>query len=223
MSLVHTQISGCHTELHISVPPGERKPEVSGASIGRKKSWLMNYSALAFLMNGQLFTEYNRISHMLGLPSCSEKQWSRIVEWLESHVTKLAQRTCDEVRKQVVERGDKDSWVVSFDGYYQTRGHYSNNSSATLHDYATGRIAWFQHRTKREPGHNWEGTSGGAGSDMFDSILGEVTKAGFSIKEIVTDKDSSVNAVATFLREQSRTVVTTQLRPFTKVSSKSSK
>ena len=41
--------------------------------INSKKSWLMNYTVLTFLMNGQIFAEYHRLSNMLGLPACSEK------------------------------------------------------------------------------------------------------------------------------------------------------
>ena len=81
------------------------------------------------------------------------------------------------------------------DGYYLTRGHYSNNSSATLHDYSTRHIAYFKHRTKRGVGHNWKGTSGGAEADMLDEILREVKEAGFIIAEMVTDKDTSMNAI----------------------------
>ena len=146
-------------------------------------------------MNGQLYAEYQRIGNMLGLPPCSNSHWHRIVKWLGEYVTKLAQWSCEQVREQVKEHGDQEAWVTSFDGYYLTRGHHSNNSSATLHDYATGNIAWFTHRTKRGAGHNWEGTSGGAEADMYDEILLAVKEAGFNISEVVTDKDSSMNAI----------------------------
>ena len=66
-------------------------------------------------------------------------------------------------------------WVASLDGFHLTRGHYSNNSSATIHDYYGGGVAWFTHRTKKGPGHNWVGTSGGAESDMFDEVLRQLT------------------------------------------------
>ena len=49
----------------------------------------------------------------------------------------------------IVQRGDAKKWVASFDGFYLTRGHYSNNASATIHDFR-------------------EGTSGGAEGDMLD-------------------------------------------------------
>ena len=48
---------------------------------------------------------------------------------------------------------------------------------------------------KRGVGHNCEGTSGGAEADMFDGILKEAKQAGFVISEMVSDKDSSMNAI----------------------------
>ena len=107
----------------------------------------------------------------------------------------LAEWSCEQVRNQIVNRGDREKWVASYDGFYLTRGHYSNNSSATLHDYATGSIAWFEHRTKRGVGHTWEGTSAGAESDMYNVILEKVKEANFNIVDMVVDKDSSMNAI----------------------------
>ena len=46
-------------------------------------------------------------------------------------MTELAEWSCKTVRERIEKRGDKDKWVASFDGFYLTRGHYSNNSSAT--------------------------------------------------------------------------------------------
>ena len=89
------------------------------------------------------------------------------------------------------------SWLSgpSFDGFYLTRGHYSNNASATLHDFITSDIAWFTHRINRGPGHNWEGTSAGPEGDVFDDVMKNVKDANFVVKEIITDKDSSTNAI----------------------------
>ena len=51
--------------------------------------------------------------------------------------------SCSQVRNEIMKRGDAKEWVASFDGFYLTQGHYSNNSSATLHDHSTGKVAWF--------------------------------------------------------------------------------
>ena len=39
-------------------------PSISSSSTGRPKSWLLNYTVISFLMNGQLFSEYHRISNI---------------------------------------------------------------------------------------------------------------------------------------------------------------
>ena len=116
---------------------------------------------------------------------------------LEEQVTELAKWSCGQVQQEIIRRGDAKQWTASFDGFYLTRGHYLNNSSATLHDFSTGKIAYFAHRTKRGPGHNWSGTSAGAEADMLDELLGKVRQDGLVVQEMVSDKDTSVNA--TFL------------------------
>ena len=120
----------------------------------------------------------------------------------------------------IIRRGGvKQQWTASFDGFYLTGGHYSNNSSATLHDFSTGKIAYFAHRTKRGPGHNWSGTSAGAEADMLDELLGKVRQDGLVVQEMVSDKDTSVNA--TFcrhsLRGRSHIAPTIVRRPCTKI------
>ena len=182
----------CVPEFCARVPAGSNPPMVRSSPT---KSWTKNYTTLAFMMNGQLFAEYERVTNMLGIPSCSESQWLRIIDWTEKHVTELASWSCEQVRNLICKRGDHQQWIASYDGFYLTRGHYSNNSSGTLHDYQTGSIAWFVHRTKRGHGHNWEGTSNAAEGSMFNELLEKVKDEKFVIKEIVTDKDSSGNAI----------------------------
>ena len=125
-----------------------------------------------FVMSRHLHADYERLSGLLGLPSCSETQWNKIVKRLEGFVTNLAEWSCSQVRYEIMKRGDAKEWVASFDIFYLTRGHYSINSSATLHDHSTGKVAWFTHRTKRGPGHNWTGTSAGAEPDMLIHFRG---------------------------------------------------
>ena len=50
-----------------------------------------------------------------------------------------------EARTEAVRRGDKSSLHIQFDGFYLTPGHYSNNSSATVHDAKTGKIIAYSH------------------------------------------------------------------------------
>ena len=70
--------SNCHTQIQVIVPQGSAVPVISGSSQGRQKCWLLNYSVISFLMNGQLVSEYDCISNMLGFPHCSDKHWHEI-------------------------------------------------------------------------------------------------------------------------------------------------
>ena len=115
----------------------------------KPKSWELNYPALAFLVNGGYYADYAGIIGMMGLPVMHHTTWDNLVTWVGTHVEQLANWSCDQVRADIVKRGDKVQWTASFDGFYLTRGHHSNNSSATLHDVESDRIAWFIHRTKR--------------------------------------------------------------------------
>ena len=94
-----------------------------------------------------------------------------------------------------MKRGDKAQWTASFDGFYLTRGHHSNNSSATLHNVESDCIAWFTHRTKRGKGSNWEGTSSGAEGDMLDELLRKVKSEGYTVGQIIMDHNTSANAI----------------------------
>ena len=80
-------LSECNPEVQVIAPQGGDLHTISGSSRGRQMSWLQHYSVISFLMNGHLFTEYERISNMLGLPRCSENHWRDVVGWLGEHVT----------------------------------------------------------------------------------------------------------------------------------------
>ncbi len=105
-------------------------------------SWKQYYPVLSFLISGHLYADYARLSSLLGLPSCSSTQWHRSIQKLEGHVSDLAEWSCERVREDVRDQGDASQWMATFDGFYLTRGHYSNNSSATLHDFTSGKIAY---------------------------------------------------------------------------------
>ena len=165
-------------------------------STGPAPSWELNYPALSFLMNGQYYSDYHATLGLMGLPVMSDTGWEKLVSWLGKHVEALANTSCEHVQQRIIDRGDKLNWTAAFDGFYLTRGYHSNNCSATLHDYSTDKICWFAHRTKKGPGANWQGTSGGAEGDMLRTILEEVKAKGFEVNQIIMDHDTSGGNIA---------------------------
>ena len=85
--------------------------------------------------------------------------------------------------------------MAGFDGFYLTRGHHSNNASATLHDVYSDRIAWFAHHIKCGKDSSWQGTLSGVEGDMLSEILGKVKEQGFCINQLVMDHNTSANAI----------------------------
>ena len=55
------------------------------------------------------------------------------------------ERAIQEARTEAVRRRDKSSLHIQFEGFYLTRGHYSNNSSAIVHDAKPGKIIPYSH------------------------------------------------------------------------------
>ena len=164
---------------------------------GRRPSWMLNYPALSFLLSGKYHCDYSSVFSLMGIPHMTRQRWDKVVAWLEEHTTQLALESCQQVRQAIIDRGDQTNVKAAFDGFYLTRGHHSNNSSATMHDVVSDRIAWFTHRTKCGPGANWQGTSGGAEGDMMDELLKDAKRQGFTISQIIIDHDTSASTIAT--------------------------
>ena len=182
--------SKCDNEFTIStsdeIIPTRTKP----------KTYITNYILLAFIVCGQYYKDYNHVMGTLGMSHFSEKQWIRVIEWIAPEVEKITNWSVDQARKIIRARGDEKKLEVMFDGFYLTRGHYSNNASATMHDAKTGNIIGYAHRTKRGQGANWEGTSGGAEGNMLDEILADlIGKEKMKITKAVLDKDAACHEV----------------------------
>ena len=159
----------------------------------RPRSAVRNIVALSFLVNGQYFKDYHKILGTLGLDHVSSTQWIHIVEWIAPFVKTIADRARSKNRSSSTWKL-KSSLHIQFDGFYLTRGHYSNNSSATVHDAKTGKIIAYSHRTKRGQGANWEGTSGGAEGNMFGEMLEDLLGT-FSVNKCIMDNDSSCQEI----------------------------
>ena len=135
--------SECKSEFTISASdktiPTRTKP----------KTYLTNYIILAFIVCGQYYKDYDHVMGTLGISHFSKKQWIQVIDWIAPKVEKIANWSVDQARKIVRAHRDKKKLEVMFDGFYPTRGHYSNNASATMHDAKTSNIIRYAHRTKR--------------------------------------------------------------------------
>ena len=88
--------------------------------------------ALSFLVSGQYFKVYHKILWTLSLDQVNSTPWIHIVEWLAPFVKQIADWSVKEARTEAIQLKNQSSLHIQFDGFYLTRGHYSNNSSAQL-------------------------------------------------------------------------------------------
>ena len=89
--------------------------------------------ALSFLVSGQYFKDYHKILWTLSLDQVNSTRCGiHIDEWLAPFVKQIADWSVKEARTEAIQRKNQSSLHIQFDGFYLTRGHYSNNSSAQL-------------------------------------------------------------------------------------------
>ena len=82
----------------------------------------------------------------------SEILFNRVMKKLEVHVIELAEWSYSEVVQAIIKLEEgKTMDIFSFDGFYQTRGHYSNISSAPLHDHTSGPLRVGTIRPSKQP------------------------------------------------------------------------
>ena len=77
---------------------------------------LLNYPALACMLNGGYYVDYAGILGTMELPVMHHKTWDGLVSLVGSHVEKLAKWSCEMVRDNIIKRGDQGSgWVAMMD------------------------------------------------------------------------------------------------------------
>ena len=103
-------------------------------------------------------------------------------------------------------RGDADKPEINFDGFYLTRGHHSNNSSAMIHDSKIVKIIASTHPTKRAKSSNLERTSSGAEGDMMKKMLQDLLNKKFQIKTSILDKDAACQEILLTLSPETEIV-----------------
>ena len=58
---------------------------------------------------------------MIGLPAMYHTTWDSLVSWVGTHVERLTEWSCEQLKADIEKCGDNDNWTVSFDGFYLTR------------------------------------------------------------------------------------------------------
>ena len=111
--------------------------------------------AVAFIVSGHGFAKFHRtLNQCLGIQAISKNRFFEVVKLIYPHIHDILTEMCDEEKAQM-KRIDSDvlgSWqraVVTSDGVWHTRGHFSKNGSFIIKNYLTGGLLWFGHKCMR--------------------------------------------------------------------------
>ena len=111
--------------------------------------------AVAFIVSGHGFAKFHRtLNQCLGIQAISKNRFFEVVKLIYPHIQDILTEMCDEEKAQMkrIDSNVLGSWqraVVTSDGVWHTRGHFSKNGSFIIKNYLTGGLLWFGHKCMR--------------------------------------------------------------------------
>ena len=156
---------------------------------------------VAFFISGHGFAKFERtLKQFLGISCVSKNRYYDIVKLVYPHITAILDQMCEEEKNRMK---DKDaavlgSWkkpVVTSDGVWHTRGHFSKNGSFIKKNYLTGGLLWYGHKCMRGKDVIDEELYAGTAKSMEGVLAGECYKQakeeGCHVNTVWQDGDSS--------------------------------
>lgn len=87
----------------------------------------------------------------MGISCISKNRYYDVIKLAYPHIKAILDEMCEEEKKRMQELPQEElgSWeraVVTSDGVWQTRGHFSKNGSFIVKNYLTGGLLWYGHK-----------------------------------------------------------------------------
>ena len=107
---------------------------------------------VAFFNSGHCFAKFDRtLRQCLGISCVSKNRYYDITKLVCPHITAILDDMCEEEenRMKALDSTTLGSWkkaVVTSDGVWHTRGHFSKNGSFILKNHLTGGLLWYGHK-----------------------------------------------------------------------------
>ena len=156
---------------------------------------------VAFFISGHGFAKFERtLKQFLGISCVSKNRYYDIVKLVYPHITAILDEMCEEEKNRMKEKDAAvlGSWkkpVVTSDGVWHTRGHFSKNGSFIIKNYLTGRLLWYGHKCMRGKDVINEELYAGTAKSMERVLAGECYKQakeeGCHVNTVWQDGDSS--------------------------------
>jgi len=155
--------------------------------------------AVAFIISGHGFAKFNRtLNQFLGIPAISKNRYFEVVTLIYPHVTDILNEMCDEAKSAMkkIEGTTLGSWkraVLTSDGVWHTRGHFSKNGSFIIKNYITGGLLWYGHKCMRGKDEEqlFKGTAKSMEGILAEECYQQCKDEGCDIAVVWQDADSS--------------------------------
>lgn len=156
--------------------------------------------AVGFIVSGHGFAKFNKtLNQCLGIQAISKNRFYEVVKLIYPHIHDILSEMCEEekAKMQAINDGTLGSWkqgVVTSDGVWHTRGHFSKNGSFIIKNYLTGGLLWFGHKSMRGGSDDDElflGTAKSMEGILADECYKQAKDEGCNIAVVWQDGDSS--------------------------------
>lgn len=169
--------------------------------------------AVAFFITGHGYAKFSRtLRHRLGISCSSKNPYYETIELVYPKVTEIlnGMRNEEKERMREMSNGELGSWkraVVTSDGVWHPRGHFSKNGSFIIKNYLTGGLLWYGHKCMRGKDgvledELFEGTAKSMEGILAEECYKEARDEGCKVEVVWQDGDSSAAlAVSKFHKE----------------------
>ena len=181
-----------------------RKINFSGSMYveGSKRTVVGLALAVAFFITGHCYAKFSKtLRQCLGIACISKNAYYEVIKLVYPHITEILNEMCEDEKNRMKKLPSKDlgSWqraVVTSDGVWQTRGHFSKNGSFVIKNYFTGGLLWYGHKCMK--GNDdvvdedlYKGTAKSMEGCLADECYDKATKECCKIEVVWQDADSS--------------------------------
>lgn len=158
--------------------------------------------AVAFFISGHGFAKSDKtLRQYLGISCLSKNRYYEVIKMVYPSLTNILDRMCSEEKNKMKALAPEElgSWqraVVTSDGVWHTRGHFSKNGSFIIKNCLTGGLLWYGHKCMR--GNDdvieedlYEGTAKPMEGVLADECYKQAKEEGCVVNTVWQDGDSS--------------------------------
>ena len=169
---------------------------------GSKRTVVGLALAVAFIISGHGFAKFSKtLNQYLGISALSKQRYYEIIQLMYPHISAILNGMCEDEKTRMKElpEGELGHWkkaVVTSDGVWHTRGHFSKNGSFVIKNYLSGALLWFGHKCMRGKDgivedDLYEGTAKSMEGMLADECYKQAKDEGCDIAVVWQDGDSS--------------------------------